>query len=90
MKINLEVDCTPHEAREFLGLPDVSKANDAYVEAMAKAIGGLGGGLSGGVANIEQLQEYAKTLAPMGQMGLKLFQQFIENGAAFGGGKKAG
>ncbi len=82
MKVNLEVDCTPHEAREFLGLPDVSKANEAYVDAMSKAMQGVG--------SIEQLQDYAKTLAPMGQMGLKLFQQFIESGAAFGGGKKGG
>ncbi len=80
MKINLEVDCTPHEAREFLGLPDVSKANEAYVEAISKAMSGVG--------SIEQLQDYAKNLAPMGQMGLKLFQQFIESGGAFGSGKK--
>ena len=82
MKINLEVDCTPLEAREFLGLPDVSKANEAYVEAVTKAMSGVG--------SIEQLQDYAKNLAPMGQMGLKLFQQFIAGGAAFGGGKKGG
>ena len=43
-----------------------------------------------GVGSIEQLQDYAKTLAPMGQMGLKLFQQFIESGGAFGGGAKKG
>ena len=82
MKINLEVDFTPLEAREFLGLPDVSKANEAYVEAVTKAMSGVG--------SIDQLQDYAKNLAPMGQMGLKLFQQFIESGAAFGGGKKGG
>ena len=45
--------------------------------------------LEGGARSIEQLQDYAKTLAPMGQMGLKLFQQFIESGSAFGG-KKGG
>ena len=27
MKINVESDCTPEEARTFLGLPDVAKAN---------------------------------------------------------------
>ena len=31
MKVNVEVECTPEEARRFLGLPDVSKANEAYV-----------------------------------------------------------
>lgn len=82
MKVHVEVDCTPDEARKFLGLPDVSKANEAYVDAMSKAMQGVG--------SIEQLQDYAKTLAPMGQMGLKLFQQFIESGGAFGGGAKKG
>ena len=77
MKVNIEIDCTPEEARRFLGLPDVSKANEIYVDAVAKAMQGVG--------SLEQLQDYAKQLAPMGQMGMKLFQQFLEGGAAMGG-----
>lgn len=81
MKVNVEVDCTPEEARRFLGLPDVSKANDVYVDAIAKAMQG--------VTSLDQLQGYAKQLAPMGEMGMKLFQQFMESGNAFtGGGSK--
>ena len=82
MKINVEIDCTPDEARSFLGLPDVSKANDVYVDGISKAMKGVG--------NIDQLQEYAKNLAPMGQMGLKLFQQFMESGAAAAASKSGG
>ena len=78
MKVNVEVECTPEEARRFLGLPDVSKANEAYVDATMKAMQGAGG--------FEQLQEYAKQLAPMGQMGMKLFEQFVASGAAMGAG----
>ncbi|HKX79420.1 MAG TPA: DUF6489 family protein [Novosphingobium sp.] len=81
MKVNVEVDCTPEEARRFLGLPDVSKANDAYVDALTKAMQGAGG--------IEQMQDMMKHVAPMGQWGMKLFQQLLESGAAFGG-KSAG
>ena len=33
MKINVEVDCTPLEAREFLGLPDVKPMQAAITEA---------------------------------------------------------
>ncbi len=82
MKVNVEIDCTPDEARRFLGLPDVEKANAVYVDAVAKAMKGVG--------SVEQLQDYAKQLAPMGQMGLKLFQQLMESGASFSaaGGKK--
>jgi hypothetical protein len=72
MKITIEVDCTPEEARSFMGLPDVSVANNVYVESIAKAMQG--------VSNPDQLQQYASALAPMGQVGLKLFQSFVENG----------
>ncbi|MCK9540561.1 MAG: DUF6489 family protein [Novosphingobium sp.] len=83
MKVNVEIDCTPEEARRFLGLPDVSKANEVYVDAVAKAMQGVG--------SLEQLQEYAMQLAPMGQMGMQLFRQFLESGAGFAvGGKKKG
>lgn len=36
MKINVEVDCSPAEARAFLGLPDVTPLNDAMVAEMQK------------------------------------------------------
>ena len=41
-----------------------------------------------GAGNVDQIQDIAKNIAPMGQMGLKLFQQFVENGAAFAAGTK--
>ena len=34
MKLNIEIDCTPAEARAFLGLPDVTALNDHLVEEM--------------------------------------------------------
>ena len=72
MKVHVEIDCTPEEARKFMGLPDVGKANDVYVDTLTKAMKG--------VSNPDQLQDYAKQLAPMGQVGLKLFQSFVESG----------
>ena len=32
MKMNIEIDCSPEEARALLGLPDVTEANEAYVQ----------------------------------------------------------
>lgn len=81
MKVHVEIDCTPEEARTFLGLPDVGKANQFYVDAIAKAMKGAG--------NVDQLQEFAKGLAPMGQVGMKLFQQFVEGSSAFAAGAAA-
>jgi len=80
MKITIEVDCTPEEARSFMGLPDVSAANNVYVENIARAMQG--------VSSPDQLQQYASALAPMGQVGLKLFQSFVEGGMKAGSGSK--
>lgn len=82
MKVNVEVDCTPEEARRLLGLPDVTAVNEAYVERLTKAMQGVG--------SIEQLQEMAKQVAPMGQIGLKMFQNMVESGAAMASGSKKG
>ena len=79
MKINIEIDCSPEEARQFMGLPDVEKANKVYVDTIAQALKG--------VSNADQLPEYAKQLAPMGQLGLKVFQSFVEGAAKDSGAK---
>ena len=34
MKVTVEVDCTPLEAREFFGLPNVQPMQDAMMEQM--------------------------------------------------------
>ena len=80
MKVNVEVDCTPEEARSFLGLPDVTAANSVYVDNITKAMQG--------VSNPAQMAEYAQALAPMGQVGLKLFQSFVEGGMKAASGNK--
>ena len=85
MKVNIEIDCSPEEARRFMGLPDVEKANAVYIDSITSAMKG--------VTNTDQLEQYAKQLAPMGQMGLKMFQNFMEGAAAnavmAGSGKKS-
>jgi hypothetical protein len=63
-----------------VSLPDVAAANEAYMEGMANAMKGVG--------SVDQLQELAKQVAPMGQMGLKLFQQFMEQGVNMAAPKK--
>lgn len=73
MKVHVEIDCTPEEARRFMGLPDVAKANDVYVDMVANAMKG--------VKSPDQLRDYAQQLAPMGQLGMKMFQTFMESAA---------
>lgn len=81
MKVNIEIDCTPEEARSFLGLPDVTEANRIYVDTISKGMKG--------VTNPAQMAEFAQALAPMGQMGLKMFQNFVEGGLKGASGKSA-
>ncbi len=45
MKITIEVDCTPEEARTFMGLPDLTDvqkaASDALMEQLKSSLGSL-------------------------------------------------
>ncbi len=74
MKINIELDCTPEEMRTLMGLPDVKDVNDAYVDGVKKAMSGA--------TSIDQLQNLAKNIAPMGEAGLRLFQNLMDAGVS--------
>lgn len=77
MKINVEVDCTPEEARRFLGLPDFTPVHEKYVanilEAMDKGI------------SPELIEGLFKSWAPMGEAGLNMWRQMFDQ---MGGAKK--
>ncbi len=67
MKVSIDIDCTPEEARVFLGLPDVQPMQAAMMkqleERMATALGAsdpetlMKTWLPIGVHNLEQLQK---------------------------------
>ena len=38
MKVTIDIDCTPQEARAFMGLPDVAPLNDHIVAEMQKRL----------------------------------------------------
>jgi hypothetical protein len=49
MKVNIEIDCTPLEARQFLGFPDVAPMQTAVMDKMQQQI----------MANIEKMSPEA-------------------------------
>lgn len=49
MKVQIEIDCTPFEAREFLGLPDVTPIQTAVMEKLQQQM----------MSNIEQVSPEA-------------------------------
>jgi hypothetical protein len=69
MNVKFEIDCTPREARAFLGLPDVEPLNAHLVEEMTKRID----------ANIAMLQpeELLKTWATFGLQAQDQFQKLM-------------
>jgi Family of unknown function (DUF6489) len=70
MKINVDVDCTPEEARRFLGLPDLTPVHQAYVERMTKAAS------EGPTA--EAAAEMMKSWGPMSETGLAMWRSMLE------------
>jgi hypothetical protein len=38
MKVNIEIDCTPLEARQFFGLPDVTPMQTAVMEKLQEQV----------------------------------------------------
>ena len=74
MKVTVDVDCTPSEARAFLGLPDVTPIHDKYIRTMLDGFDG--------VANVEQMEMLFKSFSPMGDAGMRLFQQMMNMGLA--------
>lgn len=79
MKVTVELDCTPEEARRLMGLPDVGKLNETYVSELSKFLQGAN--------SVEQLQSFTKIIAPMGEAGIKMFSSFL--GGAMGSGGAA-
>ena len=38
MKVTVDFDCTPEEARRFMGLPDLTPVHEIYIERMKRAV----------------------------------------------------
>jgi len=70
MKVTVDVDCTPEEARRFLGLPDLTAVHAAFVEKMQKAV-------SEGPSP-EAYADMMKACGPMSEAGLGMWRQMLE------------
>jgi len=78
MKFTVDVDCTPEEARRFLGLPDLSPVHQVYIDKMQRFV-------SEGVTP-DMVGEMMKSWAPMSEAGMNMWRQMFENMG--GGGKR--
>ena len=80
MKVTFDIDCTPEEARAFLGLPDVTPIHEKYVQAMLDGMDGT--------ASMEQMESLFRSLSPMGDAGMRLFKQMMDLGLSSTGASK--
>ena len=74
MNVKIEIDCTPAEARAFLGLPNVEPLNDHMVEEMKRRMD----------ANLAALapEELMKAWTAFGVQATDQFRQLMTAAAA--------
>jgi hypothetical protein len=79
MKVTIDIDCTPEEARRFMGLPDLTPVHAAYVEKLKAAV-------TDG-ATPELFADMMKSWGPMSEAGVTMWRQMLEQ---MGGGAARG
>lgn len=69
MKFTVDVDCTPEEARTFLGLPDVKPMQDAVMKQIQERM----------TASLHAMEPEAmlKTWLPAGVQGMEQLQKMF-------------
>ena len=77
MKVSVDVDCTPEEARRFLGLPDLTAVHEAYVAKLKNAV------TEGPTP--EMFGDMMKAWGPMNEAGMAMWKQMLDQM----GGKKS-
>jgi hypothetical protein len=73
MKMNVTIDMTPKEAREFLGLPDVSKAQERMMAEIEKRVKAA--------VDMNDPEAVMKAWMPLGGAGFEQFQKFMLDSA---------
>jgi len=83
MKINLELDMSPEEARRLMGLPDVTPLQAEMLDDMRKRMKAA--------MDTSDPQALLRAWMPLGAQGFEQFQKFLWDSAArasTGTGKK--
>jgi len=80
MKVTVDVDCTPEEARRFMGLPDMTSVHEAYVDKMKRMI-------EEGMTP-DTLETMMRNWMPMGEAGMNLWRTMFDQISRAGGGGK--
>ena len=77
MKMNIEIECTPEEARRAVGLPDLTPIHDRYVAMMMDAI-------PDGQMKPEMLESMMRGWQPMGEAGMAMCKRLFDSATKSG------
>ena len=75
MKVTVDIECTPEEARRAVGLPDLSPLHERYVQMLMET-------MSGNAIKPEMIEGMMRNWAPMGEAGLAMWRRLLEGGTA--------
>lgn len=76
MKINVELECTPEEARRTMGLPDFTPIHEKYMASLMET-------MDKGV-NPELFEAMLRSWAPMGEAGIGMWRRLFETAGKAG------
>jgi hypothetical protein len=71
MKVTIDVDCTPEEARRFFGLPDVAPLQQTMMDEVQRRM----------LAGLESMEPETlmKTWLPLGLQGMEQLQKMFSS-----------
>jgi hypothetical protein len=75
--VTVDVDCTPEEARRFMGLPDMSSVHEAYLDKMKRVID------EGMTPDV--LEGVMRNWMPMGEAGMNVWRTMFDQIGRAGG-----
>ncbi len=77
MKVTVNVDLTPEEARRAMGLPDLTPLHDRYIASLLETMSGQ--------VRPELLENMMKSWAPMSEAGFTMWRQMFDQATKAGG-----
>lgn len=70
MKVTVDIDCTPEEARRFIGLPDMAPVHEAYTDKMKRLV-------EDGVTP-DMVESMMRNWGPLGEAGMSMWRKMFE------------
>ena len=80
MKINIDIDLTPKEARQMMGLPDLEPMQNEMIKKIQEK-------MDQSITEMSDPELLFKRYLPMGIQGIEQFQQFMSMAANAASGK---